>query len=58
MDRQSSGYEEALSSTDPVAAPMLGEHSEMILRDVLGYDADRIDALRASGAVKMAGRAA
>ena len=43
---------------DPVAAPMLGEHSEMILRDVLGYDADRIDALRASGAVKMAGRAA
>ncbi len=43
---------------DPVAAPRLGEHSEMVLRDVLGYDAARIEALRASGAVKMAGRAA
>ena len=30
---------------DPVAAPMLGQHSVPILRDLLGYDAERIEAL-------------
>lgn len=33
-------------------APMLGEHNEAVLRDVLGYDADRIAALRAGGALR------
>ena len=36
---------------DPVAAPGLSEHAVEILRDVLGYDQARIDALAASGAV-------
>src|SRR6187402_10041 len=27
---------------DPVAAPLLGAHTEEVLRDTLGYDADRI----------------
>ncbi len=35
---------------DPVAAPAIGEHSEAILRDVLGYDGARIEALAAAGA--------
>jgi len=34
------------------AAPMLGEHSDEILREHLGYSADRIAALRAAGIVK------
>ena len=33
------------------AAPCLGEDSEYVLRDVLGYDAERIAALRAAGAL-------
>ena len=33
-------------------APSTGEHSDEILRDVLGYGADRIAALRASGVVE------
>jgi crotonobetainyl-CoA:carnitine CoA-transferase CaiB-like acyl-CoA transferase len=36
---------------DPVAAPDVGQHSEQVLQEVLGYDADRIGALAASGAV-------
>ncbi len=36
------------------SAPYLGEHTGTILRDLLGYDAARIEALVASGAVKMA----
>jgi crotonobetainyl-CoA:carnitine CoA-transferase CaiB-like acyl-CoA transferase len=32
-------------------APELGEHTDAVLRDVLGYDADRIAALRADGAI-------
>ena len=33
----------------PAAAPRLGEHTDHILRDVLGYDPARIAALRAGG---------
>ena len=36
--------------TDPSRAPGIGEHSAEILCE-LGYSADEIDALRASGAV-------
>jgi len=36
---------------DPVAAPGLGQDSAAVLRDLLGYDAGRIEALVASGAV-------
>jgi crotonobetainyl-CoA:carnitine CoA-transferase CaiB-like acyl-CoA transferase len=35
----------------PTKAPSVGEHSDAVLRDVLGYGADRIAALRASGAL-------
>jgi len=36
---------------DPVAAPGLGQHSVDVLRDLLGYPSERIDALIAQGAV-------
>jgi crotonobetainyl-CoA:carnitine CoA-transferase CaiB-like acyl-CoA transferase len=38
-----------MSATPPEAQahpPTLGEHTEAVLRDVLGYDDVRIDALR------------
>lgn len=35
----------------PGMAPTVGEHTEALLRDVLGYDADRIRALREAGAL-------
>lgn len=35
----------------PVAAPTLGQHSVAVLRDTLGYDQARIDALLAGGVV-------
>ena len=35
----------------PARAPALGEHTGEILRDLLQYDADRVAALRASGAL-------
>jgi crotonobetainyl-CoA:carnitine CoA-transferase CaiB-like acyl-CoA transferase len=31
--------------------PLLGQHTDEVLRDVLGYDADRITGLRESGAI-------
>ncbi len=37
---------------DPVAAPLLGQHTDEILRDLLGYDAARIEALRRDGVVE------
>ena len=36
----------------PEAAPTAGQHTEDILRQVAGYDSDRIAALRAAGAVQ------
>ncbi|MGE0715617.1 MAG: CaiB/BaiF CoA transferase family protein [Alphaproteobacteria bacterium] len=35
----------------PTPPPTLGQHTDQVLRDVLGYPADRIAALRAEGAV-------
>jgi crotonobetainyl-CoA:carnitine CoA-transferase CaiB-like acyl-CoA transferase len=35
----------------PTKAPTVGEHSEAVLRRLLGYDAARIAKLRASGAL-------
>ena len=35
---------------DPVAAPSVGQHTESVLRDVLGYDDRRIASLAKSGA--------
>jgi crotonobetainyl-CoA:carnitine CoA-transferase CaiB-like acyl-CoA transferase len=37
--------------TRPAPAPALGAHTDEILRDLLGYDAPRIQVLRASGAL-------
>jgi crotonobetainyl-CoA:carnitine CoA-transferase CaiB-like acyl-CoA transferase len=34
---------------DPEVAPTVGEHSEKVLREVLGYDADKIAKLRETG---------
>jgi len=34
---------------DPVAAPMLGEHTKEVLRKTLGYDDRRIAALAEAG---------
>ncbi len=35
---------------DPVAAPLLGEHTRVVLHQTLGYDDARIDALAEAGA--------
>ena len=35
----------------PTKAPTVGEHTDAVLRDVLGYDAARIEELRATGAL-------
>ena len=39
------------SPADVKRSPLLGEHNEEILAEVLGYSADEIDAIRASGAI-------
>jgi crotonobetainyl-CoA:carnitine CoA-transferase CaiB-like acyl-CoA transferase len=36
--------------SDPAPAPQLGQHTDEVLREVLGYDARRLAALRAAGA--------
>ena len=36
---------------EPTKAPTVGEHTDEVLRDVLGYDAARLDALKTSGAL-------
>jgi crotonobetainyl-CoA:carnitine CoA-transferase CaiB-like acyl-CoA transferase len=41
--------------TSPAPAPRLGEHTEPVLRDLLGYAPARIAALRASGALGSGG---
>jgi formyl-CoA transferase len=38
------------SPADVMRSPLLGEHTEEVLRDVLGYSADEITALRQCGA--------
>jgi crotonobetainyl-CoA:carnitine CoA-transferase CaiB-like acyl-CoA transferase len=35
----------------PARAPTVGEHTDVVLAEVLGYDADRVAALRAAGAL-------
>jgi crotonobetainyl-CoA:carnitine CoA-transferase CaiB-like acyl-CoA transferase len=35
---------------DPVAAPLLGEHTQEVLRKILHYDDRRITALACAGA--------
>ena len=35
----------------PARAPILGQHTDEVLREVLGYDDSRVEALRASGAL-------
>jgi len=40
---------ELTPAVDPVAAPMLGEHTRAVLRKTLGYDDGRIAALAAEG---------
>jgi len=37
---------------DPVGAPVLGQHSREILRDLLGYDTTRIEALETAGTIR------
>ena len=39
---------------DPVAAPRLGQHTTQVLRDLLGYDAERIRGLVDGGVVRQA----
>jgi len=36
---------------DPVPAPSIGEHTEKVLRETLGYSSEKIRALIQSGAV-------
>jgi crotonobetainyl-CoA:carnitine CoA-transferase CaiB-like acyl-CoA transferase len=43
-------------ATDPVAAPLLGEHTKAILRRTLGYDETRIGSLAEAGAFGKTGR--
>ena len=39
------------SPTEVTRSPLLGEHTEEILRDVLRFDAERINEIRQSGAI-------
>ena len=39
------------SPTEVTRSPLLGEHTEEVLRDVLGFDDRRIDEIKASGAL-------
>jgi crotonobetainyl-CoA:carnitine CoA-transferase CaiB-like acyl-CoA transferase len=39
------------SLPDPTPAPSAGQHTDEVLAEVLGYDADRIASLRATGAL-------
>jgi len=36
----------------PVAPPVLGQHTRTVLRDVLGYSAERISELEQEGAIQ------
>jgi formyl-CoA transferase len=46
------------SPTEVVRSPLLGEHSEEILRGVLGFDDDALEQIRSSGAIGEARREA
>jgi crotonobetainyl-CoA:carnitine CoA-transferase CaiB-like acyl-CoA transferase len=35
----------------PTKAPTVGQHTDQVLADVLGYDDEKIEALRATGAL-------
>jgi crotonobetainyl-CoA:carnitine CoA-transferase CaiB-like acyl-CoA transferase len=35
----------------PERAPTVGQHTDQVLHEVLGYDADRVAELRAAGAL-------
>lgn len=41
----------ATPAVPPVAAPLLGQHTDEVLREVLGYSEDRVRELRAAGAL-------
>jgi crotonobetainyl-CoA:carnitine CoA-transferase CaiB-like acyl-CoA transferase len=41
---------ELTPAVNPVAAPLLGEHTQEVLRELLGYDDSRLAALTAAGA--------
>ncbi|RZI93649.1 MAG: CoA transferase, partial [Rubrivivax sp.] len=43
---------------DPKPAPAVGQHTEEVLRETLGYSDERIAALRASGALSASAPAA
>jgi len=43
-------------TVDPVAAPLLGEHTREVLRKTLGYDERRIAALAEVGAFGKGGQ--
>jgi crotonobetainyl-CoA:carnitine CoA-transferase CaiB-like acyl-CoA transferase len=36
---------------DPVAAPAVGQHTEEVIREILGYDEDRLAHLSEAGAL-------
>jgi crotonobetainyl-CoA:carnitine CoA-transferase CaiB-like acyl-CoA transferase len=36
----------------PTAAPLLGEHTEEVLRDLLGRDAETVARLRQTGTIR------
>ena len=38
------------ATVDPVAAPLLGEHTERVMREILDYDEKRMAALAEKGA--------
>jgi formyl-CoA transferase len=39
------------SPADVVRSPLLGEHTDEILRDVLGFNDNQVDRIRHSGAI-------
>ena len=51
-------YMSLTPTIDPVAAPLLGEHTSEVLRKTLGYDERRIAALAEAGAVGKPGNTA
>ena len=48
---KTAGKAAAPSEAPNTRAPALGEHTERLLREVAGYDAEKIAALRAAGII-------